>query len=243
MKPISVQLKRALERILSSNSNTWNIFSYKPDLIVEVTDACDRTCHGCYAPNVLVRSRNVAQTSAIKFLTPLQLDSALSEMGDLDPGAIISFRGGEPTLSPHFGELIELANFRKCIPVFETHGRWILTENTIRRKIIDICKKTHPILKISADSMHAINHTQLKEMINAIKQNELSYIIAVTALSNEKLLEELNQLQVSPLEEIIFQPIATSSDELIKPTFGVIDKIGCIKDTLTDNFSAVVMER
>jgi radical SAM superfamily enzyme YgiQ (UPF0313 family) len=48
--------------------------NFIPDVIVEVTRACDRQCKGCYAPNILIGS---AIPSDVLSQPGLFLDSAL----------------------------------------------------------------------------------------------------------------------------------------------------------------------
>ena len=172
MKPDWEQLKHVMKKASIPSTDSWNIYYYLPDLIVEVTDACDRTCSGCYAPNILVRP-NSSEVLSVQFLTPSQFRNALEQIS-LHANATISFRGGEPTLSPHLEELIQIALSNHSIPVLETHGRWLLNFQRNSNQLIDLCKSTGLTLKISADSMHRMQLAQLTQILDILNRNDLT---------------------------------------------------------------------
>lgn len=103
--------------------------TFIPDLIIEVTGACNRACFGCYAPNIV---SNEAATILYEkqpeiFLGILALNNALNELERLP--SITSIRGGEPSLHPKLPILLRMVSSHTDHVVMETHGRWLLPEN------------------------------------------------------------------------------------------------------------------
>ena len=54
---------------------------FKPDLIIEVTNVCDLSCAGCYAPNALVTPGSMpAAVRGGKFLDPKTARDSLEKL-------------------------------------------------------------------------------------------------------------------------------------------------------------------
>ena len=71
-----------------------------PDIIVEVTGACNRSCVGCYAPNVVSKEGAVAlyEKQPQLFIGIGAINNAFNNIGGYSN--VIAIRGGEPSLQP-----------------------------------------------------------------------------------------------------------------------------------------------
>jgi integrase len=115
--------------------------TFQPDLIVEVTGACNRACDGCYAPNVVAKdAASIYETRPEIFLKALSLKHALSEIST--PVRIASVRGGEPTLHPEIVTLLRIAAIHADQVFLETHGRWLMEDEI--RKLLSYGKTYEP---------------------------------------------------------------------------------------------------
>ena len=162
--------------------NTY--FNFGPDLIIEATSVCDRSCAGCYSPNVVSteEAQKLLEQKPNLFLKQEVLTHALSELEKSRSAKIplISVRGGEPTRHPQIAELLQIsARFGGHI-FLETHGRWILSNDLFSKLILDECKRLGVVLKISFDKMHGGASVPLQAMIEKLDAVRIQYLVAIT---------------------------------------------------------------
>lgn len=210
--------------------------TFQPDLIVEVTGACNRACNGCYAPNVVAKdAASLYETRPDLFIKLLTLNNAWNELREFP--RVTAIRGGEPTLHPYLSAILIVASNKSREIYLETHGRWLLEENVGNyEKLIETIKDKNIIVKISFDKMHGMKQSEIKWITEYCLQNGINFRVAITEASIVEYLESKSQcFWVSP-ERFIFQQKAVSADELVKPTIGTINVRGEIKRTLTHKF-------
>lgn len=196
--------------------------TFSPALVVEATTFCDRSCPGCYAPNVLERSAEArARSTEGRFLLPsalaLLLDGARSTRKDWD---VVGIRGGEPTLNPDLLKIIALLGDEFNEVFLETHGRWIG-----KSQLVDDLGSLEPSnlwIKISFDSMHGLKGADLLSMTRVLDGAGIKWVVAVTEVSPEAARETLKQVPWLDETRVIFQKLATSPAELVRPRLGVI---------------------
>lgn len=210
---------------------------FRPDLIVEATSVCDRACIGCYAPNVVSKksSHELFVSNPSLFLVPEKLAQAISNL-DLS-GKVVSIRGGEPTRNPLLPELLSVLMKQSCKPYLETHGRWILTENE-RNSLFDAIKANQTNVKLSFDSMHGTSIAQIETMITVLRANSIRFSVGITESAQDLFLKSLQELKHLHIDEVYFQPKATSADSLIKPEIGVVGVDGLLKKTLNSKLES-----
>ena len=210
--------------------------TFQPDLIVEVTGACNKACVGCYAPNVVTKDAvEVYEKRPELFISVSSLNNAWNELEQWSQ--ITAIRGGEPTLHPKLPVLLIMAANKSEQVLLETHGRWLLTENIAKYKeLIKTIKAKKVIVKISFDKMHGMKKEELQKITDFLAKNEISYRIAITEENLAKYIESRALCDFIEEEKIIFQQKATRADELIKPTIGTINVRGEIKKTLNHKF-------
>lgn len=221
------------EKDLGARMNTFH-----PDLIVEVTGACNRACAGCYAPNVVAKdAASVFEKRPELFLKADALNCALSEIHHRIENA--SVRGGEPTLHPEIPSLLEMIAFRANQVFLETHARWLITEDFIPYMgLLESIKKNGIIVKISFDKMHGLKEQELQGIIKFLNWHDVDYRIAITESSLVDYATTRSQCSFIKDEKIIFQMKASSADELVKPSIGTINVRGELKATLTHKFES-----
>jgi len=210
--------------------------TFQSDLIVEVTGACNRSCTGCYAPNVVAKDAKEIFTKRPELFLKTE---ALSIALDSKPSVrIASVRGGEPTLHPKIAELLSVtANHAEQV-FLETHGRWLIEENFAPyTALLEAIKKNGIIVKISFDGMHGLKAEELQRMTHFLSWHDVEYRIAITEPTLTDYLATRSKCAWISEEKIIYQPKATSSDELIKPTVGTINVRGELKATLSHKFN------
>jgi drug/metabolite transporter (DMT)-like permease len=225
-----------------SESRTKNnpLKTFRPDVVIEATSVCNRSCSGCYAPNV------VSQKSALELMN--QSPQLFLKVQDLKTTLLgikkkiktVSIRGGEPTLHPNISGIVSaVSQFSKNI-IIETHGRWILGADSFEGS--DLYKtiiKFKVILKISFDKMHGLSQNDLQLMTNKMDECGISYLIAITEATPEEF--QLTRLTCSwiPDSKVIYQEKSASVDKLVRPSLGVINVSGSLKFTVTakDSFS------
>lgn len=210
---------------------------FSPDLIIEVTSACNRSCVGCYAPNVILKSGNL-DTEYLKTisLSMTSIEKALTAIGDdLAKSAVIAIRGGEPTLNPDLPQILTLlpTNSKKFL---ETNGNWILShvlpvaqKDTLLNSLVH--SKT--CLKISYDTMHKSRPEQLRQQIEFLKQKGIAWCLAITAAREDDCLPLLAEIPFINTNLVFFQRLAHKIDDLVKPSLGVIDTKGNFKTSVT----------
>ena len=212
---------------------------FNPDLIIEATSVCDRACVGCYAPNVVSKKSagELFISNPSFFLVPENLGQAISDL-DLS-SKIVSIRGGEPTRNPLLPELLSVLSSRSCNPFLETHGRWILSEHD-RASLLDAIKAYKANVKLSFDSMHGITITEIEKMTSILRAKSIPVSVGITESSEEVFMNTLQELKHLHIEEVYFQPKATSSDFLTRPSIGVVGVNGLLKKTLTSKLKSLI---
>ncbi|MBN2304063.1 MAG: radical SAM protein [Anaerolineae bacterium] len=90
-----------------------------------VSDVCNMACAYCFAGPYMESARHTEQGQFV------DLDTFARQLDFLDRSGINEIRliGGEPTLHPHFSDLIALARARQKHIVVFTHG--VITERTL----------------------------------------------------------------------------------------------------------------
>ncbi len=214
--------------------------SFQPDLIIEVTSACNRSCSGCYAPNVV---SNKSAEELIKkepglFLNVRSLENEIIFWEERLPD-VISVRGGEPSLHPDLPAILKLLKYFGKKVVLETHGRWLLPENRETYSfLIQAAIENSITIKISFDSMHGLKAEQLNLMTSFLETQNLDFLIAIT----EKTVQDFSETKALATwiedSKFIFQEKATSEKELIKPVLGVIGVSGKLKGELKSKFAS-----
>lgn len=214
------------------------MFTFSPDLIVEVTSACNRACKGCYAPNVVSNksAEELQKQNPGLFLDLQKLRNLLIEWNSHLP-SLISIRGGEPSIHPTLSNIIyELAQFNSGI-VLETHGRWLLEKNTTQfMGLINALVMSKAKVKISFDSMHGIKADDLLEMTKTLSSYGIGYLVAITEKTDEELVSTRMLCSWVKDENIIFQRKAERADELLIPSIGVINVRGDLVRSLNSKF-------
>jgi|GEM_PF-790661 len=210
--------------------------SFEPDLIIEVTNLCDRQCHGCYAPNTI-------NPDGAEFLDSLGLNSAVKKLPPSYRGNLnkVAIRGGEPSLHPNIGPLLsqiasELKLKRGALH-FETHGRW---NQETEEKLLPYLQDLGVVVKVSFDSMHEVKNEDLESRLSWLKKNDVAFKIAVTELTAELAAEQkatcMERMSFLIYDDFIFQAKATKTKSLVKPSFGIIKSNGEYAKELSSRF-------
>lgn len=212
--------------------------TFKPDLIVEVTSACNRACPGCYAPNV-VSSKSASELIKLDsslFLSLQSLNETLM-FWDQELPKLISIRGGEPSLHPELPSILKSFKFFSRDIVIETHGRWLLAKNrNSYEELIQSILEAGIIIKISYDSMHGLSAEELMEITDYLKACGGKYLIAITENTTKEFEVTRNTITWIDDENILYQVKAKGMDELLKPRLGVINTKGILKSDLNSKF-------
>lgn len=222
----------AAEEDLGATMNT-----FQPDLIVEVTGACNRACSGCYAPNVVAKdATEVFAKRPELFLKTEDLNNALSE---ISPVEIASIRGGEPTLHPELPSIINMVATRAKEVFLETHARWLMADDFIPyMNLLKAIAENGIIVKISFDKMHGLKAEELQRITHFLKWHDVDFRIAITEASLADYIATRSLCSFVKDEKIIYQPKVTRAEELVKPTVGTINVRGELKATLNHKFNA-----
>lgn len=209
---------------------------FQPDLIVEVTGACNRACTGCYAPNVVAKdATDVFVKRPELFLKTEALNNVLSKLAPIE---IASIRGGEPSLHPELPSIINMVAIRAKEVFVETHARWLMEEYFIPYLgLLKAIKDNGTIVKISFDKMHGLKVEELQRIIHFLNWHDVDFRIAITEPTLADYLETRSLCGFIKDEKIIYQPKAASADELVKPTVGTINVRGELKSTLNHKFN------
>lgn len=214
--------------------------SFHPDLIIEATSVCNRSCHGCYAPNVVSKdsASELKNKSPELFLNQRSLQTALLDLGDTLP-IITSIRGGEPTLNPDLPELLMVTKFFTQSLYLETHGRWLLqNERSGHKELLNVIRSTGVIVKVSFDRMHRLGKDMFTEIVSTLEENHISYVVAITEPSLQEFRDVRSTIKFIPDEKIIYQQKAMRAEELIRPRLGIINNQGERRGTLTTRLTA-----
>jgi organic radical activating enzyme len=216
--------------------------TFQPDLIIEVTRACDRKCRGCYAPNTVIAKSSIDSIATLNgmFLCPKKLRMTLAALNPIStPINSIAIRGGEPTLHPQIAKITEISREFGVNIFIETHGRWAETIDSISPHIdfLKACEKSQATLKISFDTMHAISVPSLAAIAHNIEQFQVKMAIAITEDSKELAMKQKDLLPFIPRENFYFQKKAKSQSELVQPVLGTINTLGMAQNHLTSKFA------
>jgi organic radical activating enzyme len=214
---------------------------FSPDLIVEVTSVCDRSCNGCYAPNVVSRAgaKELQKFAPNLFLSAESLELGLEAL-EGEKGSqpiVISFRGGEPSRNPFLAELLQVAARRSPRIFVETHGRWVIDpipgEEMENRRLIESIRNTHAIVKVSFDRMHGLSQEKLQAITDTLDREQIEWCIAITEATENAFMQTRSLCSWVPNDKVICQPKATSVTALIRPRLGVIRSDGSMTGQLS----------
>ena len=211
--------------------------TFTPDLVVEVTGACNRACVGCYAPNVVSNegATELFEKRPELFLSIVGFNRALNELSVFPK--VTAIRGGEPSLHPKLAILLKMASVHSAMVMLETHGRWLLPENIkAYGDLVKSIRENRIVVKISFDKMHGLKKDELQIMTDFLVWHEIDYRIAITESSLADFMVTRSQCYWVPDEKIIYQPKASNEIELVKPIIGTINVRGEIKRTLSHKF-------
>jgi MoaA/NifB/PqqE/SkfB family radical SAM enzyme len=213
-------------------------FNFAPDLIIEATNACDRKCHGCYAPNVVGEIQELGRQSDL-FLSIANFKTAIQNenLSDLRSVAI---RGGEPSLHPSLEILLEACCGISETVFLETHGRWLL--NPEQNEKLKTLSRIGIVAKISFDPMHELTVEDLKKIVKTLEEYQIRFVVAITAKHFLRFVEIRKRVPFLANELICFQEFATSVDRLIVPRYGVLGRDGIRRKTLTHRFETLSKE-
>jgi organic radical activating enzyme len=219
------------------------VISFNPDLIIEVTAACNRACVGCYAPNV-VTNEPATELLAKKpelFISILNLNNAFNEMGQIP--YLTTVRGGEPSLHPKLATLLLIIKRHSHEVMLETHGRWLLPENVKPYiELVEAIRSLGVIVKISFDKMHGLKKEDLQKITDFLDWHLIDYRIAITESTIVDFIATKKLCSWVSDEKIIFQPKVKKASDLLVPNIGVIDVAGNFNETLTNKFSKTITE-
>ena len=211
--------------------------TFIPDLIIEVTGACNRACVGCYAPNVVSNEGAMAlyEKRPELFLGDVPLNNTLNELERLPN--VTSIRGGEPSLHPKLAIILIIASRHSDQVMLETHGRWLLPENADSHKeLIQAIKDNGIIVKISFDKMHGMIKDELQKITDFLNWHEIDYRIAITENTLADYIATRSICYWVDEDKIIFQQKAKTELELVKPMIGTINVRGELKKTVTHKY-------
>lgn len=214
--------------------------TFQPDLIVEVTGACNRACVGCYAPNVVAKdAASIYETRPELFIGVTALNNAWNDLSEFP--RVTAIRGGEPTLHPELAALLKTVAIHSDHVYLETHGRWLMEEDFIPyMELLEAIKTNRIIVKISFDKMHGLKAGELQRMTHFLSWHDVNYQIAITESSLTEFMATRSLCSFVKDEQIIYQPKAVTESELVKPLIGTINVRGELKRTLTHKFNEEV---
>ena len=206
---------------------------FSPDVIVEATSVCDRSCKGCYAPNVVTKE-NISKLFNERpelFLSKQNLSGVLGSIGF--KFSIASIRGGEPTRHPELSSLISVLGQVTNAIYLETHGRWIQEKTEEARILLDVCRAERVVLKISFDEMHGLNRFALRNITEFLDTSIVEYVIAITEPDEESFERTRATCSWVPNSKIVFQRKVSAAIRLIHPRIGVIRVDGTFSPTFS----------
>ncbi len=200
--------------------------SFNPDLVVEVTNVCNKSCPGCYAPNIITTKSNTKTNKNGKFLRASDLENTWLNIPDVDTVAI---RGGEPTLNPEILNIISYISTRAKHVYLETNGDWIKDGDDL----INSVKNSNLIVKLSVDSMHGSSIEETRKRIEKLKRHSIKSMIAVTE-EDLTTFELFIEMHLSDFEgPILFQRKAKKIQDILKPRIGVLNTQGQLVNTVS----------
>lgn len=220
-----------------NSSREIEVKEFKPDLIIEVTGVCNRSCQGCYAPNVVSKeaASELVKKTPEKFLSMENLQQTLLNLEEAP--SLISIRGGEPTLHPDLPSMLSTIRYFGKVIALETHGRWLLkNEREQYSTLISSLQSSGTVVKVSFDSMHGTRTSELMEILSALKQKGIAYLVAVTEYTFEDFEVVKSSIPWVSEDKIIFQKKAKQASELVSPSIGVINVKGELNSGLTSKY-------
>lgn len=118
--------------------------------ILEITDACDLYCSICLVRNR--RSYNLDRPQVARIL-----DGLIESEGQID---LLNLSGGEPTLNPHFREIVEECLSRKQIlrVSVSTNGMQLLRD----RDLLAYLAQRNVVISLQFDGFEEQTHVQLR---------------------------------------------------------------------------------
>ena len=216
--------------------------TFYPDLIVEVTAACNRSCVGCYAPNV-VTNQFAAELYVERpelFLSIFNINSAFGKMSRWP--YLTAIRGGEPSLHPKLATLLLISARHSKQVMLETHARWLLPENVNEYgELVEAIRSLGVIIKISFDKMHGLSKEDLHKITQFLDLNQIDYRIAISETLITEFLITRNLCSWITDSKILYQLKAKNNSELVTPTLGVINIAGEFCESITSKFSEVAL--
>ena len=214
---------------------------FKPDLIVEATAVCDRQCPGCYAPNLVSKKESredLYSSFPGLFLQVEKLRLQFDRLALVNTRLeVVAVRGGEPSRHPYLRKILKLCS-EYCFKTYlETHGRWILNfSDAYTQEILTTCREREQVIKLSYDQMHGLGSLELKRITEILSSFGVSWVIAITEVTQELFLKTRASCCWIPDEGIIFQKKAKNDGDLVLPRFGVIHADG----TQTSSLKTVI---
>ncbi len=211
--------------------------TFLPDLVIEVTGACNKACKGCYAPNFVSGESPEAliEKRPELFIGIVELNRSFQALGTYS--GVTSIRGGEPTLHPGLPIILTMAKCHSHEVVLETHGKWLLGE--LNSELIGSIKQNNVVVKISFDQMHGTKASDLKKMTDLLDSEGIWYRVAITEESLSEFMQTRTLCSWVDDRNIIYQPKASKEDELMKPTIGTVNIRGEFSSSLTHKFEAL----
>jgi organic radical activating enzyme len=202
---------------------------FLPDLIIEVTNQCDKRCVGCYAPNIFSAGPESSARAAAKNLSLVALERAWANHSVLNSARCIGIRGGEPTLNPEIVSILKFFDKVKADIYLETHGEWIDKDTGF----LGTLSKLKTIVKLSVDKMHESSFEQTINRIQLLSAYNIPHFIAVTASTLEEFYSTTSQIVTQPSCKFIFQRKSASFEHLVKPSIGVVTAGGTLSKTVS----------
>jgi len=218
-------------------------FDFQPEFIVEATSVCDRACVGCYAPNFVSKKSalEIYQERPELFLSPIKAESCLSDFAAKSL-SLISIRGGEPSLHPELAAILLSCAKRTSQVMLETHGRWLETPDKYR-DLISVIAATGVAIKLSFDQMHGLSPAELKSISRLLSDQSIPLYVAITEVSEADFLRARSLCSWLADKSIIYQPKVFATNQLFRPSRGVLGVDGKIRNQLQNRFSMINEQR
>lgn len=213
------------------------VFSFNPELIVEVTSVCDLNCPGCYSPTLRTTEKPEVTLSQHPdmFLSPETLATALSNLHP-QPRSL-SLRGGEPSRHPLLAELIRVSA-DVCETVWvETHARWLAVDDARRDEWVRVFRETNAIVKVSFDKMHHLRTDVLRQISNVLETEDLRWMIAITEPDEASFDKTRRRCDWIEDRRITFQKFVTDHRLLVSPPLGTLSVAGRLQTQPTSHFA------
>lgn len=210
-----------------------NESQFRPDLIIEVTNACNMTCRGCYAPNIYIDDLEQNQTS----VTELKVDNLKNNWPSDQLIETVSIRGGEPSLNSELSEILEFLKTKAKNIYLETNGTWILTND----KLLNSVAITKTKIKLSLDKMHRSNNSVFECWKKKLSEKGISLAIAITEFT----FEDFEKVKIRFLKDftgdIFWHQKTMKAEKLLAPKIGVINIHGNLQTSVSSKFKSTVL--